>query len=326
MYYRGIISKDEFDSLYDCCTASGQTADLLYCDFSYFIDVPENGDLKPRQFDDQTLQECANHIAKLGNYVWNSKNSPYDTYQDCYVEKPKPPQIRTKTSSKSYQNHENDFYDQGANQFADSTDAMGGFPCYSGQATQKYLNLPEVRQALHVSDDVKAWYGCSDTVADSYIQNEWDMTEVFNSIIQSGTPLRALIYNGDLDLADSFMADQWFVERIASNNSLSVVAERGEWVYKRSSNMPAAGGGYVKRFGSDTFKIDLVQVKGAGHFVPTDRPGPALQMISNFLFATKNYDNVPNISTDGAPLLKEFQKAPEPELSRKEADRIYDLP
>ncbi|GMR32841.1 hypothetical protein PMAYCL1PPCAC_03036, partial [Pristionchus mayeri] len=326
MYYRGIISKREFDSLYDCCTASGQTADLLYCDFSYFIDYSDSGDINPKKFTDNTLQECANHISKLGNYVWTSKNSPYNTYQDCYDDKPKPPQLFSNAAAKSFDNHENDFYDQGANQFAGSTDALGGFPCYMYDATEKYFNLPAVRQALHIADNINTWKGCSDNIAKNYVQNELDMTYVFNSIIDSGTQLRALIYNGDMDLACSFLADQWFTERIATNNSLPVVKEREEWLYKRNTNMPANGGGYVKRFGSDNFKIDLIEVKGAGHHVALDRPGPALQMLNNFLFSLKNYNNVANISTAAAPLLKEFQAAPQPELSRKEADRIYDLP
>ncbi|GMS93105.1 hypothetical protein PENTCL1PPCAC_15280, partial [Pristionchus entomophagus] len=178
MFYRGMIGKQEFDSLYDCCTASGQIADLLNCDFSYFIDVPDSGDLNPKQFDDKTMQDCANHVAKLGNYVWNSRNIPYNTYQDCYAGKPGTQSRRVQKSAlnaaKSYQNYEGDFYDQGANQFADSTDAMGGFQCYMDDATTKYLNIPQVRQALHIHDGAaKNWEDCRDL---GYVQNEWDMT------------------------------------------------------------------------------------------------------------------------------------------------------
>ncbi|GMT33530.1 hypothetical protein PFISCL1PPCAC_28608, partial [Pristionchus fissidentatus] len=321
MFYRGIISKTEFDSLYDCCLASNQTADLLYCDFSYFLDVPDNGDLNPKKFDDPTLQECANHISKLGNYVWTSRNDPYNTYQDCYGDKETPTAKMRSNSAKSYNNFENDFNDQGANQFADSTDSMGGFQCFASAATEKYLNLPEVRKALHIKSDAKKWVGCSDL---PYVQNEWDMSEVFYSVIDSGAPIRGLIYNGDLDLADSFMADQWFVERIATEKNLNVVQRREEWIYQRSAKSTPRGGGYAKKFGLNKFTIDLVQVKGAGHLVPMDRPGPALQMISNFIFGLKDYSNIPAISTDPAPLLNEFQSAPQPEISRKEADKIYD--
>ncbi|GMT11981.1 hypothetical protein PFISCL1PPCAC_3278, partial [Pristionchus fissidentatus] len=161
-----------------------------------------------------------------------------------------------------------------------------------------------------------------------YVQNEWDMSQVFYSIIDSGAPIRGLVYSGDLDLVDSFLADQWFVERIAAARNLKVVQSRDEWIYKRTTKSPPTGGGYVKRFGLNKFALDLVQVKGSGRFVPTDRPGPALQMISNYIFElnVSDYSNIAAISTNPAPLLKEFQSAPEPEQSRKEADKIYDLP
>ncbi|GMT33528.1 hypothetical protein PFISCL1PPCAC_28610, partial [Pristionchus fissidentatus] len=144
--------------------------------FSYFLDVPNSGALNPKKFTDKTLQECANHISKLGNYVWNSRNSPYNTYQDCYSDKKNPAPVMRSKSSKSYENYENDFYDQGANQFADSTDAMGGFQCYSDNATEKYLNLPEVRKSLHIKSDANKWVDCRNI---PYVQNEWDMSEVF---------------------------------------------------------------------------------------------------------------------------------------------------
>jgi hypothetical protein len=37
--------------------------------------------------------------------------------------------------------------------------------------------------------------------------------------------------------------------------------------------------------------------QGAGHFVPLDRAGPALQMIANFVWNTQNYTEPTGIST-----------------------------
>ncbi|KAF8370783.1 hypothetical protein PRIPAC_77212 [Pristionchus pacificus] len=255
--------------------------------------------------------------------VFKSSNSPFNPYQDCYTRtanvKSNPALVTS--NSKSYENNEGPFFDQGANQFADSTDAMGGFQCYVDDAMDKYLNLPDVRKALHVEQFTACGAG------NDFVETEWDMTAEFAAIIDSGADIRGLIYNGDMDLTSSFLADQWFLEEIAAVKQLKVVAERAEWTYKRGKGFPPVGGGYSKRFGQGKVALDLVQVKGAGLFTSTDRPAPTLQMIRNFIESAKSYDHTQTYtSIDAAPLLKEFLDAPAPELSRKEEDRVFDLP
>ena len=44
-------------------------------------------------------------------------------------------------------------------------------------------------------------------------------------------------------------------------------------------------GGYVKSYPG----VDVATVKGAGHMVPTSRPGPMLQLLANFIHNTHNY-------------------------------------
>lgn len=46
------------------------------------------------------------------------------------------------------------------------------------------------------------------------------MTADFKAIIDSGADIRGLIFNGDMDLTSSFLADQWFMEEIASANQV----------------------------------------------------------------------------------------------------------
>lgn len=46
------------------------------------------------------------------------------------------------------------FIDQGSRVNIKSTDPFGGFPCYSDDALTKYLNLPEVRTAIHLPKDM----------------------------------------------------------------------------------------------------------------------------------------------------------------------------
>ena len=52
---------------------------------------------------------------------------------------------------------------------------------------------------------------------------------------------------------------------------------------------------------SQTVTFDLLTVKGAGHFVPLDRPGPALQMIYNFV-NNLPYNTTLSVNVTPAPL------------------------
>lgn len=80
--------------------------------------------------------------------------------------------------------------------------------------------------------------------------------------------------------------------------------ERGPWTY--------AGviAGYTKTFVNTpqnaTMKIYLTTVKGAGHMVPTDRPGPALQLISNFVQHQENFNTTVPFDMTRQPMLPQF--------------------
>ncbi|KIH42208.1 hypothetical protein ANCDUO_27809, partial [Ancylostoma duodenale] len=64
--------------------------------------------------------------------------------------------------------------------------------------------------------------------------------------------------------------------------------------------------GYVKQFTYGPASIDLLTVKGAGHLVPSDRPGPALQMFENFLRG-QDYSKELPFSFQLHPLKQEYQ-------------------
>ncbi|KIH65387.1 hypothetical protein ANCDUO_04288 [Ancylostoma duodenale] len=64
--------------------------------------------------------------------------------------------------------------------------------------------------------------------------------------------------------------------------------------------------GYVKQFTYGSASIDLLTVKGAGHLVPSDRPGPALQMFENFL-RSQDYSKELPFSYQLHPLKQEYQ-------------------
>ncbi|RCN34601.1 hypothetical protein ANCCAN_19555 [Ancylostoma caninum] len=121
-----------------------------------------------------------------------------------------------------------------------------------------------------------------------------------HDILDSGYNLRILIYNGDADTACSMFEAEWMIESFARVNKMVVPSQRGPWMYGQQI------AGYTKRFQTANMTIDLMTVKGAGHFVPTDRPGPALQMISNFFAGHSNYNNPVPFDLTRQPLLAQF--------------------
>ncbi|GMT03355.1 hypothetical protein PENTCL1PPCAC_25529, partial [Pristionchus entomophagus] len=334
-YFRGIIGKDDYDELYDCCKDSiGKDGQLVYCDFTQWYTLDEFGNAIAKPFDDEANQACAAKIVNFGyDLVWNTTNNVYNTYQDCYKDNTEAAvkatkQVRaTSRTLNLFTNYEEPFVDQGTFNNVGSTDAMNSFQCYMGDATEKYLNLPAVRQALHIPDTVQYWQSCDTDINEKYYKQQHnDTSSVFDNIINSGHPIRFLLFNGDVDMACNFMGDQWFIEKMAERNEIPATIDYHQWDYTRATGDLARGSGFAKRFANENVIIDMLTVKGAGHYVPTDRPGPAMQMFVNFLYGFSDYSHPIDISIAPAPLLPEYQPEEAKALSRKEADRIYDLP
>ncbi|KAA0202620.1 hypothetical protein HAZT_HAZT006633 [Hyalella azteca] len=142
-------------------------------------------------------------------------------------------------------------------------------PCTNSHAMTDYLNNPDVRAALHIPDFVQNWEICNDEVwVNAGFKRVYDSMEAQYKKLQAAG-VRALVYNGDVDMACNFIGDQWFVEGL----NYKETATRRPWT------SGGQVGGFVKRFEL----LDLVTVRGSGHMVPQDKPGPALQMIRAFV-------------------------------------------
>lgn len=85
---------------------------------------------------------------------------------------------------------------------------------------------------------------------------------MFDDIVNSGHPMRILIYNGDVDLACNFIGDQWFIEKLAKRHGLKVTQPHVNW-----NSMDKVIAGYIKQFKGKNVSVDLVTIKGAGHLV-----------------------------------------------------------
>ena len=136
----------------------------------------------------------------------------------------------------------------------------------------RYLDLPEVRQALHVSPLVGPWSDTSKTVADILERGEQNSSaHLFPELFKK---MQVLIYNGVYDMDCNFMGtDAWLKSIQWPEGEEFNNLPRTPWV--ENETLP----GHARTAGN----LTQVLVNGAGHLVPMDNPEAALKMFSNFL-------------------------------------------
>lgn len=152
-------------------------------------------------------------------------------------------------------------------------------------------------------------------------------------------------------MACQFLGDEWFIEQLAFDYK-AVPGARTFWQFQLPNVTVSVNetiayrprlAGFVKNFKytnnsvGQTVNIDLLTVKGAGHFVPLDRPGPSLQMIYNFV-KNRSYNTTLDVDLTPKPILPSFVNPPSVQrkfermgysfclASMPELDRVYDLP
>jgi carboxypeptidase C (cathepsin A) len=143
-------------------------------------------------------------------------------------------------------------------------------PC-ADDYTEAYLNLPEVRKAIHVNSDVK-WGQCSRTVRYSTKDSSSSMVDFYPELIESGANLNILVYSGDDDSVCATIGTQSWIW------DLGYKVSGRAWRPYVVSDQTA---GYLTKW-KDT-KMALLTVHGAGHEVPTYKPNVALDMFSRYL-------------------------------------------
>jgi hypothetical protein len=89
------------------------------------------------------------------------------------------------------------------------------------------------------------------------------------------------------------------MDNVANKNGFTP-QPRGAWHFRNQI------AGYGQRYersdaAQQSVTLDVLTVKGSGHFVPNDRPGPALQMITNFIHGSGNYSATLGIDIIPAP-------------------------
>ncbi|CAJ0585571.1 unnamed protein product, partial [Mesorhabditis spiculigera] len=152
----------------------------------------------------------------------------------------------------------------------DSTDNQWGYACWNEDALFRWANRRDVQKALNIDDDWQKrkddngkpypWTDCNMAIYNSYVLTYSKTNQFFDYVLTNTQDFRFLIYNGDVDTG----------------------TPRDRWWFR---NQVA---GFYQRYQKDKMTIDVLTVKGAGHMVPNDRPGPSVQMITNFMFPSPN--------------------------------------
>ncbi|PAV84712.1 hypothetical protein WR25_10140 [Diploscapter pachys] len=311
MYNHGFYGKDVWDQLRQCCKRADNSTSY-YCTYDDYIWIDDRANILPKNFSDQASQNCANLVVQLSyERNWHSGNDVYNLYLDCYnypawssskaktnIRRPEMPKGNSRWEVRKFINTIAPTMVDPSQFDPLTTDNMGSYQCWNYGAIGYYLNQPHVRDALHVPDFVQDWTFCTDAI--NYHMQYNDTTKIFTDIVESNYPLRMLIYNGDADTACSMFEAQGLIEDMARSQYLSVPSPRAAW------NYGGVVAGYVKRFQKNSATIDLMTVKGAGHAVPITRPGPSLQMITNFLQNNKDYSTPLSFDLRRQPLLPQF--------------------
>ncbi|KPM03391.1 Serine carboxypeptidase-like protein [Sarcoptes scabiei] len=133
-----------------------------------------------------------------------------------------------------------------------------------------YLNQESVQKVLHVQDRIlhhQQWSSCNKDVHSSYSNEILSVKPFIHFLLKRG--VRGLIYSGDIDIVCNFIGTEWFVHSL----NLSSKSDYSPWIFSGQI------GGFIKHYEN----LSFATVRGAGHMVPSDRPGAAQQLFHNFL-------------------------------------------
>lgn len=143
-------------------------------------------------------------------------------------------------------------------------------PCTEDYATE-YLNLPEVKKALHVNSDV-TWAMCSRSIHYKQSDSKNSMVPIYEYLLSGPYDLDILVFSGDNDAVCGTVGAQHWIWDLGYE-----VKGRMYQPYEVSQQMA----GYATKF--DGVKFGFVTVHGAGHEVPAYKPEVALYLWKTYL-------------------------------------------
>lgn len=285
--YHGRIDEEGWEQIKESCKTDGAT-DVDSYDFTRFMSTNNSMDYTP---DNST---CGQLLKPLVPGLFDSEygSNFYNLYSDCYYNFSKVGAIDPIETIKN--GLLKDDVSVLLNNFA--SDTALAYQCWADIALERYMNSTVVRDQLGIDklwrERNETWNFCNNKMYENYTMTYTDNSRFFESIVKnSKKPFRILLYNGDVDTACNYLADQKFIRQLAKKMKLKKTSKHQPWYYEKEKRRA----GYVHSYEGEHVSIDVLTVKGSGHFVPYDRPGPALQMINNFISTpqgrTTNYTN-----------------------------------
>lgn len=240
-YYHGLFGEDLWHDLNTNCCEKGT------CNFY-----------------NSTSEMCATVVSASFSIISNWGLNEYALYLDCHHQN----SAYERAMRHLFKHFRKNFNTQKLLGIVNTSKSFGGVPpCIDSDAQIKWLNRGDVRKALHIPDTLPPWDLCSDIVGGNYTILYQTVKDIYQKLLSLG--LRALVYNGDTDMACNFLGNQWFVEDLG----IKATTKYQTWLHKDQV------AGFYQRFGNITF----LTVKGAGHMVPQWAPDPALHMFKSFI-------------------------------------------
>ncbi|KAI1728278.1 serine carboxypeptidase domain-containing protein [Ditylenchus destructor] len=224
----------------------------------------------------QLTGHCASTVEEIFEFLWHGGLNPYDLYRDCdpnpvrnsprlkALAKGITPRFLTLRANSSFRSA------WAPNREMSNGNLMGGasVPCLNDTDMTTYMNSQDVRQALHIPENLPRWYICSDDVGEKYGKIHGDMSPFIKKILSAH--VRVLLYYGDTDMACNFMMGQQFSARLG----LKRVLNKQPWKFDRQ----IAGFKTIYSKG-----LTFITIRGAGHMAPQWRAPQMDYVMQQFL-------------------------------------------
>lgn len=147
---------------------------------------------------------------------------------------------------------------------------LRGATCTDDAALARWISLPETRHALNVDVSSKFWSGDNGAGFD-YRATERDLRPFYLRLARDHPEVRMLVYSGDTDVSVNTLATQNWTRSLG----LRELEPWRPWAFDKGFVA-----GYVTRYEG---RLDVVTIRGSGHFVPEFKPQCAYVLLSRFL-------------------------------------------